>query len=126
MSRHVWLISTFEPRTVEEGYKAIQHEMKKGADYSTTCRFCGYYLESVRQKTYDISPDRLWNRATKSKNERSRHRYAKGKNGPQYEDVGRRMLEYNADKAGLHGAPAQAVWDKLMEEMPTTPTETTK
>lgn len=130
MSTHVWEVTTFQPQTVHLGKEALLLAARMGADFVLACRFCGYALETSRQKSsgldvdMSLRPDRrkpsklvwFWTRRA-----RTGHRYARSeKNGLLYEAVGRRMLSYNSrELAGMtydRVRPPEMVWDAMLEK----------
>lgn len=137
MSTHAWLTTTFRPDAVYLGRAALLLAVERGAEFSLACRFVGYVIETSRQASnggamkrgaHDYlmrregSPAEKYPRESLERFWESRavrkHKYASGRNGLNYEAVGRRMFLYNADVAGLDpktNPPPESVYDRLLE-----------
>jgi hypothetical protein len=89
MARHVWLINRFQTETVDNAAYIYRQARHAGLNLLGACCFVGYTIECCRQKGADAVEPVPILLATSA---RSGHRYARGKNGANYELAGRRLL----------------------------------
>jgi hypothetical protein len=108
MSGHIWDVKNYTERTVSNGESALRLARGAGLDFGACCRFVGYALESIRQES-NTNVTAVWKRVNRSK-----HRYAAGRNRENYELAGRKLFSYLAGKVDLDSnTPAELVWDRM-------------
>ena len=99
MAQHIWLNKTFDKNTVNRGMDLLKKYRKSFPSLKDALVFVGYALETVRQTGWSrgywtkdgFRPqsgfDSIFEGAVKSK-----HRYARGKNGKYYYRAATRLL----------------------------------
>lgn len=98
MSKHLWLVTSFTPETVEKGVRTLRKYRKSFPSWKAAVTFVGYAIEQGRQTGFS-KPSfeggfHVRDAITKSfeGGVNSGHRYAKGRNGENYWLAGRRIL----------------------------------
>jgi hypothetical protein len=135
VSKHVWEVQRYTRATLYAALDAVQAAKAGGCnDADEVCRFVGYWLETMRQKSttqfgivpsghlpafvmtktgfryYTITASHCWAGAVKSK-----HRYARGHNRDNYLAAGARAVEQAAAMYGGFAGPYPVALDWLEE-----------
>lgn len=113
MSSHLWDVKRPTENTVRFVHAAYLFARRKGMNFNDACRFAAYLAESDRQKygTPRVGSKREVQRELRNRwesAERSKHRYAEGKNADLYAGVGR-VIVCSAIEWGFFKEPSSTI-----------------
>jgi hypothetical protein len=118
VSSHIWNVKRFTKHTVDNATFALDMVLKHskhGMLFAEVCTLLGYALESSRQK--GNSKLMITHVILNCLHGRRKLTYSEGVNKDNYYEAGRRLLETQGYRVQLEDAPAEAVWDALLEAL---------